>query len=690
MRSSDKTRPPGNPLLQFDGPVGFDRIAPADVTPAIDQLLTACRSVIERVTEPATPADWNPVVQAVEHHTQPLVRAWAAVSHLNAVADCPPLRAQYNANLPKLTQFWTELSQNLALYEKYRAIAARPQFGEWTAARRRTIENELRDFRLSGAELDDASKARFKAVEEELASLASRFEDNVLDATNDYALYVEDEAMLAGMPADVLAAAHEAAVEDGRSGWKLTLRMPCYLPVLQYAQNRSLRETLYHASAVRASELGKPEWDNTAPVRRTLELRSEAARLLGYRNFAEVSLVSKMARTPEEVLAFLRDLASRGKAYAERDMAELAAFARTELGLETLAAWDIPHASEKLRESRYSFSDQELKQYFPEDRVLAGMFRVVETIFGVRIRESSAPAWHPTVRFFDVLDAAQTLVGQFYLDLYARPHKRGGAWMDHAINRRRHGACRQHPVAYLTCNFSAPVPQNGKPRPALFTHNEVQTLFHEFGHGLNLLLTQVDVPGVSGLEGVEWDAVELPSQFMENFCWEWDVLRHMSAHVDTGEPLPRALFDRMLAARNFQSGLELVRQLELALFDMHLHYDFDADAGRTPLDLLRAIRREVAVVPRPDYDRAPNSFSHVFAGGYAAGYYSYKWAEVLSADAYSLFEEQGVLSPEAGARFRDEVLARGGSRPALESFVAFRGRPPQIEALLRHNGMSAS
>ena len=683
-------RPPVNPLLCFDGLPRFGEIAPEHVGPAIEALLAAARATIELVAAHASAPTWESFVEPLAAALDHLDRAWGQVAHLNAVVNTPALREAYNANLPKVTAFHTEFGQDERLFAGYRALATAPDFGDLDPARRRLIENELRDFRLSGAELDDASKARFKAVEEELASLASRFEDNVLDATNDYGIYVEDGAMLAGMPADVLAAAHEAAVEDGRSGWKLTLRMPCYLPVLQYAQNRSLRETLYHASAVRASELGKPEWDNTASVRRTLELRSEAARLLGYRNFAEVSLVSKMARTPEEVLAFLRDLASRGKAYAERDMAELAAFARTELGLETLAAWDIPHASEKLRESRYSFSDQELKQYFPEDRVLAGMFRVVETIFGVRIRESSAPAWHPTVRFFDVLDAAQTLVGQFYLDLYARPHKRGGAWMDHAINRRRHGACRQHPVAYLTCNFSAPVPQNGKPRPALFTHNEVQTLFHEFGHGLNLLLTQVDVPGVSGLEGVEWDAVELPSQFMENFCWEWDVLRHMSAHVDTGEPLPRALFDRMLAARNFQSGLELVRQLELALFDMHLHYDFDADASRTPLDLLRAIRREVAVAPRPDYDRAPNSFSHVFAGGYAAGYYSYKWAEVLSADAYSLFEEQGVLSPEAGARFRDEVLARGGSRPALESFVAFRGRPPQIEALLRHNGMSAS
>jgi len=679
-----------NPLLNFDGLPRFGEIAPEHVGPAIDVLLADARATIEHVAAHAAPPTWESFVEPLAAAQDRLDRAWGQVAHLNAVVNSPALREAYNANLPKVTAFHTEFGQDERLFAGYRALAAAPDFRNLDPARRRLIENELRDFRLAGAGLDAASKARFKAVEEELASLAARFEDNVLDATNDYALYVENEAMLAGIPADVLETARDAAAQDGRSGWKLKLRMPCYLPVMQYAQNRSLRERLYHALAVRASEFGKPEWDNTAPIRHTLELRRDAARLLGYRNFAEVSLVQKMARTPEEVLAFLRDLAARGKPYAERDMAELTAFARAELGVDALAAWDIPHASEKLRQSRYSFSDQEVKQYFPEDRVLAGMFRVVETIFGVQIRESTAPAWHPTVRFFDVRDAAQALIGQFYLDLYARPNKRGGAWMDHAINRRRQGARVQHPVAYLTCNFSAPVAHNGKPRPALFTHDEVQTLFHEFGHGLNLLLTQVDVAGVSGLEGVEWDAVELPSQFMENFCWEWDVLRHMSAHIDTGEALPRALFDRMLAARNFQSGMQLVRQLEMALFDMHLHYDFDAEAGRTPLDLLHAIRREVAVVPRPDYDRAPNSFSHIFAGGYAAGYYSYKWAEVLSADAYSLFEEKGVLSPEAGARFRDEVLARGGSRPALESFVAFRGRPPQIDALLRHNGMSAS
>ena len=689
MNAPDST-PATNPLLDFEALPRFGEIAPAHVGPAIDRLLAEARATIEGVATSGTAPTWEGFVEPLADAQDRLDRAWGQVNHLNAVVNTPALREAYNAALPKITAFHTEFGQDERLFAAYRALAAGRDFERLDPARKRLIENELRDFRLAGAELDAAAKARFKAVEEELASLASRFEDNVLDATNDYGLYVADEADLAGVPADVLAAAREAAAEDGRSGWKLSLRMPSYLPVMQYAQKRALREELYRAFAIRASEFGKPEWDNGALIVRILRLRREAALLLGYRDFAEVSLVPKMARTPEEVLGFLDDLAARGKPYAERDMAELTAFARAELGLDTLAAWDIPYASEKLREARYSFSDQEVKQYFPEERVLAGMFRVVETIFGVRIREAGAAAWHPAVRFYDVRDRADTLIGQFYLDLYARANKRGGAWMDHAINRRRHGGKVQHPVAYLTCNFSAPVAQGGTMRPALFTHDEVQALFHEFGHGLHLLLTQVDVPGVSGLEGVEWDAVELPSQFMENFCWEWDVLRHMTAHVDTGEPLPRALFDRMIAAKNFESGMQLVRQLEAALFDMRLHHDFDPAGALTPLDLALAIQREIAVVPRPDYDRGPNAFSHIFAGGYAAGYYSYKWAEVLSADAYSLFEEQGVLSPEAGARFRDEVLARGGSRPAIESFVAFRGRPPQIDALLRHNGMSAS
>jgi oligopeptidase A len=675
-----------NPLLDFSGLPRFAEIVPEHVGPAVDALIADARATIERVATLAEPPSWDNFVQPLSDTLDRLGRSWGQVAHLNAVVNTPALREAYNANLPKVTSFHTELGQDERLFSRYRALAEAPAFASLDPARRKLIDNTLRDFRLSGAELAADRKARFKAIEEELSQLSSRFEDNVLDATNDYGLFIDDAAKLSGIPADVQETANKAAEEEKKPGWKLTLRAPCYQPVMQYADDRSLRETLYRAYATRASEFGKADWDNSALIDRIVVLRRESAALLGYKSYAEVSLVPKMARDPTEVLAFLRDLGARAKPFAERDMAELRAFARDRLGLSELAAWDIPYASDKLRQERYSFSDQEVKAYLPEDRVLAGMFRVVEAIFGVTIRTSSAPVWHPSVRFFDVLDREGTVAGQFYLDLYARAAKRGGAWMDDAINRRRNGAKLQHPVAYLTCNLSAPV----NARPALFTHDEVTTLFHEFGHGLNLLLTQIDVAGVSGLEGVEWDAIELPSQFMENFCWEWDVLKHMSAHVDTGEPLPRPLFDKMLAARNFQSGMQTMRQLEMALFDMHLHHDFDANAGSV-LELVGTIRREVAVVPRPAEDRSlPHGFSHIFAGGYAAGYYSYKWAEVLSADAYSLFEEQGVLSPEAGRRFRDEVLARGGSRPALESFIAFRGRAPQIEALLRHNGMLAS
>jgi oligopeptidase A len=675
-----------NPLLDFSGLPRFAEIVPEHVGPAVDALIAEARATIERVATLAEAPGWDNFVQPLADTLDRLGRSWGQVTHLNAVVNTPALREAYNANLPKVTSFHTDLGQDERLFSRYRALADSPDFASLDAPRKRLIANTLRDFRLSGAELPAGRKARFKAIEQELSQLSSRFEDNVLDATNDYGLFISDAAKLSGIPADVQEAAKKAAEEENKPGWKLSLRAPCYYPVMQYADDRGLRETLYRAYATRASEFGKAEWDNSALIDRIIVLRRESAALLGYKSYADVSLVPKMARDPAEVLTFLRDLGARAKPFAERDMAELRAFARDRLGLSELAAWDIPYASEKLRQERYSFSDQELKAYFPEDRVLAGMFRVVETIFGVTIRASSAPVWHPSVRFFDVLDREGTTVGQFYLDLYARASKRGGAWMDGAINRRRNGAKLQHPVAYLTCNLSAPV----NDRPALFTHDEVTTLFHEFGHGLNLLLTQVDVPGVSGLEGVEWDAVELPSQFMENFCWEWDVLKHLSAHLDTGEPLPRPLFDKMLAAKNFQSGMQTVRQLEMALFDMHLHHDFDANAG-SALELLRTIQREVAVVPRPAEDRGvPHGFSHIFAGGYAAGYYSYKWAEVLSADAYSLFEEQGVLSPAAGGRFRDEVLARGGSRPALESFIAFRGRAPQIDALLRHNGMLAS
>jgi oligopeptidase A len=672
-----------NPLLDFSTLPRFAAIRAEHVGPAVDRLIDGGRGTIERLASLEVAPTWENFVEPLDDANEKLARMWAQVSHLNAVLNSPELRAAYNASLPRITQYFSEQGQDQRLHAGFKALRASSAFEAYPPARKRHVDNELRDFRLGGAELPPPEKARFLAIQEELAKLASRFQDNVLDATNDFGLFVTDEAELSGIPQDVRDTAREAAAKEGREGWKLTLHMPCFQPVMQYADHHGLRERMYRGYVTRASEFGRAEWDNTANIRRLLELRGEAARMLGYASFADVSLATKMAASPGEALEFLDDLARRSKPFAERDIEELRAFARESLNLADVRASDLSYVSEKLRQSRYSFSDQEVKQYFPEGEVIAGMFRVVETIYGLKIRRAEAETWHPTVRFYEIGDAAGGRIGQFYLDLYARESKRGGAWMDVAVNRRRHGSRVQTPVAFLTCNFSAPVGA----RPALFTHSEVNTLFHEFGHGLHQLLTQVDVLGVTGINGVEWDAVELPSQFMENFCWEWEVVAPMTRHVETGERIPRALFDRMIAAKNFQSGMQFVRQLEFALFDMHLHFDFDPARGDV-LKLLESVRARVSVTPAPDYNRFANQFSHIFAGGYAAGYYSYKWAEVLSSDAYGAFEEEGVLNPEIGAKFLREVLASGGSRPALESFVAFRGRKPQIDALLRHNGMT--
>ena len=687
-----------NPLLDFSGLPRFADFKPEFVTPAIDQLLAEARAAVSQAEAADTPAEWDAFVAPLDDANERLGRAWGQVSHLHSVMDSPELREVYNANLPKITVFYAELGQNEALFAKYKALKGRPDFAALSDPRKKIVENELRDFRLGGAELPADKKGRFMQVQEELAQLSAKFEENLLDATNDFALFIEDAAQLAGVPGDVLDAMQAAAKADNKSGWKLTLHMPSYLPVMQYADNRALREQLYRAYVTRASELpsatspedkGEPKWDNTPLIARILKLRREAAELLGFASYAEVSLAAKMAETPADVLKFLDELAIRARQYAEQDFEELKAFARDELGLGDPQAWDNTYVSEKLRVARYSFSDQEVKQYFPEPRVLAGLFKLIETLYGLFIREDKAPVWHPDVKFYALYDRAGQRIGQFYLDLYARASKRGGAWMDDVITRRKKADGIQTPVAYLNCNFSGPV--GGK--PALFTHDEVITLFHETGHGLHHLLTQVEELGVSGINGVEWDAVELPSQFMENFCWEWDVLKHMTAHVDSGEPLPRELFDKMLAAKNFQSGLQTLRQIEFASFDMHLHDDFDPNGDRTALDLINDIRQQVAVIVPPAYNRFPNNFSHIFAGGYAAGYYSYKWAEVLSADAYALFEDEaegygGVLNPEVGHRFWSEILAQGGARPAIDSFKAFRGREPTIDALLRHNGMA--
>ncbi|KVC82847.1 oligopeptidase A [Burkholderia ubonensis] len=685
-----------NPLLDFSGLPRFGEIRPEHVTPALDTLLADANRAVDAASASATPATWADVVEAVERATEPLGRAWGVVGHLNAVADTPELRAAYGENLPRVTEFWSSVGQNLALYEKYKAIAASAEYATLSVERKKILDNALRDFRLSGAELPEDQKPRFAELQEQQAALSKAFSDHVLDATNAYAYVAQDEAELAGLPGDAIEAAREAAQKDGKDGWKFTLHFPSYFPVLQYADNRALRETLYRAYATRASELGpqygggNAEWDNTAIVADELKLRREEAQMLGYRNFAEVSLAPKMAESPQQVVAFLEDLATRARPHADQDWDELRAFAAKELGLAELAPWDVAYAAEKLRQQRYAFSENEVKQYFPEPAVLKGLFTVTETLFGVRIKADDAPVWHKDVRFFRVENRDGSLVAQFYLDLYAREGKRGGAWMDDARSRAKRGSSVQTPVAYLTCNFSAPV--GGK--PACFTHDEVITLFHEFGHGLHHMLTRVDELGVSGINGVEWDAVELPSQFMENFCWEWDVLSSMSSHVDTGATLPRALFDKMIAAKNFQSGLGTLRQIVFSMFDMLLHVDFDPAGAIAVNDFAREINERYHVIPQAPFSRWPNTFSHIFAGGYAAGYYSYKWAEVLSADAYAAFEEAAaaggsVLDAATGTRYRREILEVGGSRPAMDSFKAFRGREPQIDALLRHNGMAA-
>jgi oligopeptidase A len=671
-----------NPLLTFDTPIAFDAIRPEHVTPAIDELLAGANAALERVVGPEVPADFDALSAVLAVATERLARAWGAVNHLNHVASTPELRAAHAQNLARVTEYYTRQGSDERLYAKYQAVAA--SGAALSAPRRQALSHWLRDFKLGGADLQGDAKARFAVIQDRMAELSQAYANHVLDATDAFSYYASEDE-LAGVPADVLAGMRAAAQADNQAGHKITLHFPSYFPVLQYGSHRPLREKLYTAYVTRASEFGPAELDNAAIMAELLTLRQEEAHLLGYANYAEVSLAAKMARTPAEVMAFLRDLARRARASAEGDLAELREFAARELGLPDLQAWDLAYASEKLKEARYAFSDQEVKPYFPLSKVLQGLFGIIETLFEVAIRPAEAPVWNESVRFFRIERAGQ-LVGEFYLDPHARTGKRPGAWMDDARERWRRpdNGQLQTPIAHLVCNFAAPVGD----KPALLTHDDVITLFHEFGHGLHHLLTQVDDLGVSGIAGVEWDAVELPSQFMENFCWEWEVLKHLTSHVDTGEPMPRALFDKMLAARNFQSGMQTLRQVEFGLFDMRLHTE--RDAPQRVQQIAQEVRTEVAVVHPPAFARNANTFSHIFAGGYSAGYYSYKWAEVLSADAFSAFEEEGVLRPETGRRYRREILEVGGSRPAIDSFRAFRGREPKIDALLRHQGIATS
>ncbi len=684
-----------NPLLDFSDLPVFDAIEPSDIASALDVLLANAEKALETVTAPDYPANWSEISSVLDVSVEKLSRAWGAVNHLHSVADSPELRAAYTEALPRVTAFYTRMGADERLYAKYKAIAP----ASLNAEQKRAHTLAVRNFVLSGAELTGLEKKRFAEIQERMADVSQKFSENVLDATDQWSLLVTAEE-LAGVPADILEMTKANAEKAGLQGYQLSLKMPCYLPIMQFAHSSVLREKLYRAYVTRASNQfeAKPSTvsadateqksqDNTTSIQEILALRHEEAQLLGYANYAEVSLASKMAQSPAEVMTFLRDLAKRARPYAEKDVTELREFAAKQLNLKDPQAWDWTYIGEKLKEARYAFSEQEVKMYFTAPKVLAGLFKIVETLFEVSIRKDTAPVWHEGVEFFRI-ERSGALVGQFYLDPGARSGKRGGAWMDDVRARwlRPDNQQLQTPVAHLVCNFA----EGAGGKPPLLTHDDVITLFHECGHGLHHMLTQINERDVSGISGVEWDAVELPSQFMENFCWEWSVLRHMTSHVDTGEPLPRELFDKMLAAKNFQSGLQTLRQIEFSLFDMRLHCE--GEKAQNFMQILQEVRDEVSVLQPPAWSRTPHTFSHIFAGGYAAGYYSYKWAEVLSADAYAAFEEtaapDGSPNIETGRKYREAILEAGGSRTAMESFKAFRGREPQLDALLRHQGMN--
>ena len=677
-----------NPLLDLGGLPRFSEIRPEHVEPALDAMLARNRQEREQLLNSAGPFSWDGFARSMEDMEERLSRLWSPVAHLNAVMNSEQLRAAYNRCLPKLSDYQTELGQDERVYIAYKGIAADSAFAALSPAQRMLIEHTLRDFRLSGAELGAADKNRFREIQQELSTLTSRFEENVLDATNGWELLITDAADLEGLPESARAAARQDAEREGKSGWKFSLHGPSYAAFITYSGRRELRRRIYEAYVTRASDQGPRAgcWDNGTIIDRLLALRAEEARLLGYRDYASLSLVTKMAKSTDEVMFFLRGLAERSRPAALREVAELRAFASSEFGVADLESWDIPYYSEKLRQHRYAFSDEDLRPYFPAPQAIAGMFDIVNRLYGLDIRQIDNPdVWHPDVHFYEIRDEQGEVRGRFYMDLYPRPGKRGGAWMDDCISRKRTAAGVQVPVAYLVCNLTAPVGDD----PALLTHDEVTTLFHEFGHGLHHMLTRVDYVGVSGINGVPWDAVELPSQFMENWCWERQALDSLARHYRTGEQLPQALYDKMIAAKNFQSGMQMVRQLEFALFDMCLHSGFVPGGSESVQELLNGIRKEVAVLFPPAFSRFQNSFSHIFAGGYAAGYYSYKWAEVLSADAFSKFEENGIFDRHTGEDFLHNILEQGGAYEPMELFIRFRGREPKIDALLRHSGLAS-
>lgn len=678
-----------NPLLTMDSLPPFSQIKPEQVQPAVIQAIADCKQKISDVLAQRDPHTWDSLIAPLEEVNDRLSRIWSPVSHLNSVLNSEALREAHDASLPLLSEFQTYVGQHEGLYQAYLALSQSDDFPLLSGAQRKEIQNTLRDFRLSGIGLPAEAQQRYGEIQARLSELASRFSNNVLDATQGWHKLVADEAELAGLPDSVRAAARQMAELKGKEGWLFTLDIPSYLPVMMYADNRELRAEMYEAFTTRASDQGPNagKWDNSAIMSELLTLRRELAQLLGFANYAELSLATKMADKTEQVVSFLTDLAAKSLPQGKAELEEIRAFAAEQHGQSELAAWDLAYYAEKLKQHKFSISDEQLRPYFPASKVVKGLFEVVKRVFGMKVRERlGIDTWHPDVRFYDIFDADDELRGSFYLDLYAREHKQGGAWMDVCLGRRyRQDGSLQKPVAYLTCNFNGPV--NGK--PALFTHNEVVTLFHEFGHGIHHMLTRIDVAGVAGINGVAWDAVELPSQFLENWCWESEALAFISGHYETGEPLPADLLEKMLTARNFQAAMQMLRQLEFALFDFRLHQEFDpANPAQLPA-LLDEVRSQVAVMTPPAFNRFQHSFSHIFAGGYAAGYYSYKWAEVLSADAFSRFEEEGIFNPATGQSFLKNILEKGGSKEPMELFRAFRGREPKVDALLRHSGIAA-
>ncbi|VAW87523.1 Oligopeptidase A [hydrothermal vent metagenome] len=679
-----------NPLLDLSGLPRFSLIKPDHVEPAIDQVLADCRAQVETLLAANTDYTWDNLIQPLEDIDERLSRVWSPVSHMNSVVNSDELRASYNACLGKLSNYGTEMGQHAGLFKAYQSIARGEEYHKLDRAQKKIIDNSIRDFRLSGIDLNEKQQARYKALMEELSTLTSKFEEHILDATREWSKVITNEADLAGLPDSTRAMAQQSAAQREQKGWLFTLEFPSYLGVMTYADDREFRKEMYTAFVTRASDQGPHagKWDNTPLMEEILALRFEAAQLLGFENYAERSIATKMAVSTSQVMEFLSDLADRSLPIAKNDLDELRAFAKKQHGIAELEAWDVVYYGEKLRQYKYSISQEAIKPYFPEHRVIAGMFGVVEKLYGLNITESRrVETWHKDVRFFEIFDKDGHLRGQFYLDLYARQFKRGGAWMDECIVRKlTDNGGIQTPVAYLTCNFSPPIGDD----PALFTHDEVLTLFHEFGHGLHHMLTKVNYPSVSGINGVAWDAVELPSQFMENWCWEHDALALISGHYQSGETLPDEMFDKMMAAKNFQSGMQMVRQLEFSIFDFRIHLEFDPKQGASIYAILDDVRQHVSVIKPPSFNRFPHSFSHIFSGGYSAGYYSYKWAEVLSSDAFSLFEEKGIFDRETGLNFLSMILEQGGSRDPMELFIDFRGREPQIDALLRHSGIIAA